>query len=43
MRAVIQRVTRALVVVEGKVRGEIGPGLAVLVAVGGKDRESQDF
>ena len=37
MRAVIQRVTRALVVVDGKVRGEIGPGLAVLVAVGRND------
>lgn len=37
MRAVIQRVTRARVVVDGQVRGEIGPGLAVLVAVGQND------
>ncbi len=37
MRAVIQRVTRARVVVDGQVRGEIGPGLAVLVAVGRND------
>ncbi len=37
MRAVIQRVTRARVIVDGQVRGEIGPGLAVLVAVGRND------
>jgi len=37
MRAVIQRVSRARVVVEGKVAGEIGPGLAVLMAVGRND------
>jgi D-tyrosyl-tRNA(Tyr) deacylase len=37
MRAVIQRVTRARVVVDGQVRGEIGAGLAVLVAVGRND------
>jgi len=37
MRAVIQRVSRARVVVEDKVAGEIGPGLAVLVAVGRND------
>jgi len=37
MRAVIQRVSRARVVVEDKVAGQIGPGLAVLVAVGRKD------
>jgi D-aminoacyl-tRNA deacylase len=37
MRAVIQRVTRARVVVDGQVSGEIGPGLAVLVAVGRND------
>jgi len=37
MRAVIQRVSRARVVVEDKVAGQIGPGLAVLVAVGRND------
>lgn len=33
MRAVVQRVNRARVVVEGAVVGEIGPGLCVLVGV----------
>ena len=33
MRAVVQRVTRASVVVDGAVVGAIGPGLAVLVGV----------
>ena len=37
MRAVVQRVSRARVVVDGSVTGEIGPGLAVLVAVGRAD------
>jgi D-tyrosyl-tRNA(Tyr) deacylase len=37
MRAVLQRVTRARVLVEGNVTGEIGSGLAVLVAVGRED------
>ncbi len=37
MRAVLQRVTRARVLVDGNVTGEIGPGLAVLVAVGRND------
>lgn len=37
MRAVVQRVTRARVTVNGSVTGEIGPGLAVLVAVGRED------
>jgi D-aminoacyl-tRNA deacylase len=40
MRAVIQRVARARVVVEGKVTGEIGPGLMVLVGVGRDDADS---
>lgn len=31
MRAVLQRVSRASVTVEGKVTGEIGPGLLILV------------
>jgi D-aminoacyl-tRNA deacylase len=37
MRAVVQRVTRARITVEGKVVGEIGPGLMVLLAVGRED------
>jgi len=37
MRAVIQRVERARVLVDGRVAGEIGAGLAVLVAVGRGD------
>jgi D-tyrosyl-tRNA(Tyr) deacylase len=37
MRAVLQRVTRARVLVEGTVTGEIGSGLAVLIAVGRED------
>jgi len=37
MRAVVQRVSRARVLVEGNVTGEIGPGLVVLVAVGRDD------
>src|SRR5271155_5407005 len=37
MRAVLQRVTRARVLVGGVVAGEIGPGLVVLIAVGRED------
>jgi D-aminoacyl-tRNA deacylase len=37
MRVVLQRVTRASVTVDGRVTGEIGPGLVVLVAVGRDD------
>jgi D-tyrosyl-tRNA(Tyr) deacylase len=37
MRAVLQRVTRARVLVEGDIAGEIGPGLVVLLAVGRED------
>ncbi len=37
MRIVLQRVTRASVTVDGRVAGEIGPGLVVLVAVGRED------
>ena len=37
MRAVLQRVTRARVLVDGSVIGEIGPGLVVLIAVGRED------
>jgi D-tyrosyl-tRNA(Tyr) deacylase len=37
MRAVVQRVSRARVTVDGKVAGEIGPGLVILVGVGRTD------
>jgi D-tyrosyl-tRNA(Tyr) deacylase len=37
MRAVIQRVSRARVVVDGSVTGEIGGGLLVLLAIGRDD------
>jgi D-aminoacyl-tRNA deacylase len=37
MRAVVQRVSRAKVTVEGEVTGEIGLGLLVLVGVGAAD------
>jgi D-aminoacyl-tRNA deacylase len=40
MRAVIQRVSRARVVVDGAVSGEIGAGLLVLVGVGRGDTEA---
>jgi D-tyrosyl-tRNA(Tyr) deacylase len=37
MRAVVQRVSRARVSVEGRVTGEIGAGLMVLLGVGRED------
>ncbi len=37
MRAVLQRVSQARVVVDGRIAGEIGAGLVVLVAVGWED------
>src|SRR5215471_21350165 len=37
MRAVLQRVSKARVTVEGKITGEIGRGLAILVGVGKED------
>ena len=40
MRAVLQRVREARVVVDGQVTGEIGPGLLVLLGVGKGDAES---
>jgi D-tyrosyl-tRNA(Tyr) deacylase len=39
MRAVVQRVTSATVKVEGKLVGEIGNGLLVLLGVAGDDTE----
>ena len=41
MRAVVQRVTRASVTVEGRVVGEIERGLAVLVGVRAGDTEAE--
>ncbi len=41
MRAVVQRVTSARVIVDGSVSGEIATGLLVLVAVGREDTEAQ--
>ena len=40
MRAVVQRVERASVTVGGRVAGEIGAGLLVLLGVSKSDRES---
>ena len=40
MRAVVQRVSRAKVSVNGEVTGEIGRGLLVLLGVGAEDAES---
>lgn len=37
MRAVVQRVSRAKVTVEGHVTGETGPGLMILLGVGKED------
>jgi D-aminoacyl-tRNA deacylase len=41
MRALVQRVTRACVTVEGRVAGEIGPGLLVLLGAAHADGEDQ--
>ncbi|HYA96511.1 MAG TPA: D-aminoacyl-tRNA deacylase [Methylomirabilota bacterium] len=38
MRAVVQRVSRARVSVEGRVASEIGPGLLILLGVGRDDK-----
>ena len=44
MRAVVQRVSRAQVTVNGKVVGKIGPGLLVLLGVGKTDsRADADY
>jgi D-tyrosyl-tRNA(Tyr) deacylase len=40
MRAVVQRVSRANVSIDGRMTGEIGPGLVILVAVGKEDTEA---
>ncbi len=41
MRALVQRVSRASVSVEGEVTGSVGPGLLVLLAVAPGDGEAQ--
>lgn len=44
MRAVIQRVSRAKVTVNGEITGEIGPGLLLLLGVGAADtRPDADY
>lgn len=40
MRFVIQRVTKASVSIDGKIRGAIGKGFLVLIGVGQEDEES---
>ncbi|HKW24958.1 MAG TPA: D-aminoacyl-tRNA deacylase [Terriglobales bacterium] len=40
MRAVVQRVSRAKVTVNGQITGQIGPGLLVLLGVGQNDAEA---
>jgi len=41
MRAVVQRVSKAAVVVEGETCGAIGPGMLVLLGVGKNDSEKE--
>lgn len=40
MRAIVQRVSRAQVAVNGEITGQIGPGLLVLLGVGRDDAET---
>jgi D-tyrosyl-tRNA(Tyr) deacylase len=41
MRAVLQRVTKGKVTVEGRITGEIGYGLVILLGVGANDTEAE--
>ena len=41
MRALVQRVSRAAVRVDGETHGEIGPGLLVLLGIAADDDESR--
>src|ERR687887_2808803 len=41
MRAVLQRVAKAKVTVHNRVTGEIGPGLVILLGIGGGDTETE--
>lgn len=40
MRAIVQRVRKASVSIDGVERGRIGPGLLVFLGIGAEDRES---
>jgi D-tyrosyl-tRNA(Tyr) deacylase len=40
MRALVQRVSRAAVRVEGQIRAEIGPGVVVLLGIAAEDDEA---
>ncbi|MGD9375636.1 MAG: D-aminoacyl-tRNA deacylase [Anaerolineae bacterium] len=41
MRAILQRVSKGRVSVEGQIAGEIGPGLVILLGVGHKDEQAE--
>ena len=41
MRAALQRVTKGKVTIEGRVTGEIGYGLVILLGVGAGDTEAE--
>ncbi len=41
MRALVQKVTQSAVHVEGELRGQIGPGLLILLGVGAEDTTAE--